>query len=186
MCFLAGGRSGAWVTAGLVGGWGLALPQTTRLSDPSLRVEGRLGYAIVDLGTASSVEAINDNGIAVGFLQLAPGVDVHVPLLWTNGVSHPLPELGPGNGQARDINNARQIAGWTIDANFDARPVRWDDGLPLDLGRLGTGTDGRALAINQAGSVVGWANATPGNAWAERARPRRRRHEWTRLPLEER
>src|SRR5262245_22366152 len=149
--------SRGWSTV-LVGGVCAALPQSTRL-DEAGGVE--LGYKVVDLGIASSVEAINDNGIAVGFLQVAPGTSVFVPLLWTNGVPHPLQELGPGNGQARDINDSRQIAGWTIDAGFDARPVRWEDGVPVDLGSI-AGTDGKANAINQQGWVVGWATVTPG------------------------
>lgn len=131
--------------------------------EPRIGLEGTLGYSVTDLGIASSVEAINDNGVAVGWLQPTPGVSFNIPLLWTNGSSRPLAELGPGGGQARDINNARQIAGWTPDQNFNSRPIRWDDGVPLDLGRLGTGTDGKGLALNQAGSVVGWASSSPGD-----------------------
>jgi probable HAF family extracellular repeat protein len=147
----------------LTGGVCAAFVQSPKRLRPTLGVEGELGYSVVDLGVASSVEALNDNGIAVGFLQVAPGTSRHIPLLWTNGASHPLAETGPGDGEARDINTARQIVGWSKDSNFDARPVRWTAGVPLDLGRLGTGTDGRALALNEFGWVVGWSQSSPGD-----------------------
>lgn len=64
----------------------------------------------------------------------------------------PLPE-DPGS-RAEAINNAAQIAGWSI-GPFGERPYRWSDGLIEMLPITGASTDNIAFGMNNRGDVVG-------------------------------
>jgi probable HAF family extracellular repeat protein len=87
-----------------------------------------------------------------------------VPFVWQNGKMAVLKRLGGVNGVATQINTGGTIAGYaeneTIDPNcpspqkYQFKPVVWSDG---EIQALPTGHDpeGVALAINDAGTVVG-------------------------------
>jgi probable HAF family extracellular repeat protein len=121
------------------------------------------GFVIEDLGAfatgPSSVQALNDHGLVVGYMKDAS--DNERAVLWKNGAWVILPELASPKSRAYDINAAREIVGWCTDGSFDQRAVIWKGGDPLDLGTLG-GTDARAFGMNAAGDAVGWASLTPG------------------------
>jgi uncharacterized membrane protein len=71
--------------------------------------------------------------------------------------------------QAVDINDAGQMVGGYLDADFNGRAAFWDtDGSVHALGLLGTG-DGFAYAINNHGQIVGtfmdYVNPAVGLLW---------------------
>lgn len=65
--------------------------------------------------------------------------------------------LGGVSTEALDINNRRQIVGWSHDGDGRRRPFLWTprDGM-VDLGTLG-GDEGVAKGVNNRGTVVGWS-----------------------------
>ncbi|WP_131995917.1 hypothetical protein [Dokdonella fugitiva] len=76
---------------------------------------------------------------------------------------------------ARDINDAGQVVGRYLDADFNARAALWDaDGTLHDLALPGPG-DGAAAAINNAGQVIGtfndYENPQAGLLWDPAASP---------------
>ncbi len=111
-------------------------------------------HVVTDLGAGFQVQALNDDGLIVGWKTNELGFQR--PLLWENGQLIDLGTLGGTSGQAFDVNSKRQIAGTAQDASFDGRPVVWQGGTIVDLGTLG-GTDGRSFGINEKGQVVGWS-----------------------------
>lgn len=92
------------------------------------------------------------------------------------GVSANLPSLGAyGFGTARAINDAGQIAGSSVDDNFESHAVIWDRTSQVhDLGFLGEPDPGflhytEAFGINATGVVVGAGlvgNANHAFSWA--------------------
>ncbi|WP_018681723.1 hypothetical protein [Actinokineospora enzanensis] len=65
-----------------------------------------------------------------------------------------------------DINDSGTVVGYSIliPYQIQQRPLRWDgNSIPVDLGTLG-GDRGRALAINNPGTIVGEAQTAAG-AW---------------------
>ena len=87
---------------------------------------------------------------------------------------------GASSVQASDINDAGQVVGQYLDADFNGRAALWEaDGRVHELGVPGLG-DTQAQAINNAGQVVGffidYVNPVAGLLW-EAASPAA----WTRL-----
>ena len=76
---------------------------------------------------------------------------------------------GASSVQASDINDAGQIVGQYLDADFNGRAVLWDaDGSVHELGLPAMG-DGAATAINDDGTIVGtfldYVNPVAGLLW---------------------
>ena len=73
-----------------------------------------------------------------------------------------LPNLGGPFTTARDINDAGQVVGWSIDATATRRAFLWTAAAGIqDLGTLG-GTTSEANAINESGQVVGFSETASG------------------------
>jgi probable HAF family extracellular repeat protein len=125
-------------------------------------------------GPYSKAYGINNAGTIVG-------LNSNVASVWKNGAVSALP-MPPGISAftpAIDINDAGDIIatgskGYPIEVG-----VLWRNGQPIDLGTLPGGTISRAYRINEAGEIVGEANAADGffhavkwtvtpasNAWA--------------------
>ncbi|MFO1338265.1 MAG: hypothetical protein U1F53_08510 [Burkholderiaceae bacterium] len=89
--------------------------------------------------------------------------------LWQNGTVTLLPTLGGGYSDAFAINNAGQIVGDGEVAGYQ-HALRWDGGVPVDLGTLPGGLVSRARAINALGDVVGhsftFSNVPHATLWA--------------------
>jgi probable HAF family extracellular repeat protein len=145
-------RSSAWLAA-LVSAWSLA-----RL------IEGQTWEA-VPLGTLGGDGAlaygVNDFGEVVGSSTTSEG-GFHA-FVWRNGV---MTELGTPEGYssiAYGINNAGVAVGY-LDGSVE-RAVRWVPGgsggyQMFDLGDLGgSGSFARAMRINNAGQITGYASA---------------------------
>lgn len=139
----------------------------------------------IDLDRARSAWGINDSGHLVGtartYLQEhpepgAPPVTADHAYVSLNGGITDLGVLPGGvfpyqhHSSAEDINNLGQIVGWsesyTPPAPSYLRPrhaTLFVGGAPIDLGTLG-GVESAALAINNAGEIVGYSmNAA--NEW---------------------
>jgi len=104
--------------------------------DRILRPLGTLG------GERSVGTDINDAGQVVGHSETGQedefGNMVIRPFLYAAGVMRNLGGLAnPGNyGSARGLNNAGQVVGETIDANFEQRAFLWIGGTMYDLNAL--------------------------------------------------
>lgn len=154
-----------FVGLGFLGG-GSGLPTAQSGGEPSVVTEIER-YTITDLGAYDpvgyygSARAINDNGIVVGS-EKRPD-NKYDPLLWVNGSKVVLPRLGGTEGFAYDVNNSRQVAGWTDNVDYRDRAVRWTDRVPQDLGAFPGGLmASRAFGINDLGHVVGWSYINTG------------------------
>jgi probable HAF family extracellular repeat protein len=136
-------------------------------------------------GLSSATSWISANGLIAGASQngetdpLFPGFPENRAVLWRNGKIinlGTLPEGGYESG-AQAVNSSGQVVGWALNTIPDPysmaslstlynyyepfsypsqmRAFLWQDGVMRDLGTLGTGTDAFAMAINEAGQVVG-------------------------------
>ncbi|MEQ1634798.1 MAG: hypothetical protein ABL997_20630, partial [Planctomycetota bacterium] len=108
-------------------------------------------------GATSKAYGINNAGTIVG-------INSNVASVWQNGAVNALP-MPPGISAftpAIDINDAGDIIatgskGFPIEVG-----VLWRNGQPIDLGTLPGGTISRAYRINEAGEIVGEAQAASG------------------------
>jgi len=85
--------------------------------------------------------------------------------LWQNGVMTPLDTLGGNNGQAAEVNDRGQVAGYAENSTRDPgcpapqvlqfRPVTWTEGEIRRLPMFPGDSEGAAFWINDTGEVVG-------------------------------
>lgn len=142
-----------------------------------------LAAGIHELETSAAVawaRAVNDAGQVAGETRSNPDEqNTSRAVLWQydweaaawNVVELPVPDGFVASG-THDINNAGKVAGWLMDDDDEMHATMWeyDDTSatwpePADLGR------GEALAINDAGTVVGYSVSTGGQQtggyWAQ-------------------
>lgn len=115
---------------------------------------------------------INDQGQIVGgsFERGPPGGPTH-GMLWEGDTLTVLePPEGMTFAELYDINNVGQIVGYRFQ-NGMFRPVLWQDGVPIELPMLPGDQAGAAIAINDAGQIIGWTGRAecPGPAGGCRA-----------------
>jgi probable HAF family extracellular repeat protein len=122
-------------------------------------------YEIIELGTLGGTHqwayGVNNAGQVVGKAS-NPDDTRWQPFFWQDGTMIALD--GPW-GEARDINDAGQLVGYTAPGGL-ARASLWQDGAMTDLGTP-VGHHSFANGINNAGQVVGasgraflWENGT--------------------------
>lgn len=135
---------------------------------------------VVDLGASikkegySEAHAINDNVSIVGrFDELAKTQSGRKVLgshafVWQANNVRMLPTIGGRNASADGINDRGQIVGWSnIKASTGyafisaAHATLWDANGAIDLGGLSGFTRTSAVAINNAGQIVGSADNPP-------------------------
>jgi probable HAF family extracellular repeat protein len=128
--------------------------------DSFLYSEGSVTDIGVDIGGVYNwAYAINNSGQIVGFWENAGGDQF--AFVYSDGTKTDLGGLG-GNHQAADINDDGDIVGYAT-VSGDQRPVLWlASGGAQDLGLLSGGLWGHARAINNAGRIVGWSEASGG------------------------
>lgn len=100
--------------------------------------------------TDSTAYAINSSGQAVGWALMSSG-DGRAILYDDTGM-HDLGTLGGSNSGAYDINDSGQIVGFAENASGERHAILYDDTGMHDLGFAG-----EALAINNAGTIVGYS-----------------------------
>jgi probable HAF family extracellular repeat protein len=137
---------------------------------------------MTDLGTlggpnSESFFGPNERGQAAGVSELSTpdpnGEDfcgfgtnlVCLPFLWRSGLMQPLPLLGGNNGQANDVNNRGEAAGWAETADADPtcpapqvlqfKPAVWLHGKVYKLPTFSGDEDGIAYTVNDEGQAVG-------------------------------
>lgn len=103
--------------------------------------------------TGSQAQAINAAGHVAGFHDGANFTSA--AFLLADGIATDL-GISPFGDVAWAVNDADQVAGEYLDADLRRHAFVWQAGETQDLGTLG-GLRSGALAINQAGHVVGYA-----------------------------
>lgn len=131
---------------------------------------------MVDLGTIpggnySEAFAINDRGQVVGWSMLDQTNCIAFDgcwhaFLWEKGTITDLLGLEPDfQSYAYSINNSGQIVGISATQNYpiiDYRPVMWNNGSLVDLGKPEGATDGLANGVNASGTAAGYAHFPDG------------------------
>lgn len=113
---------------------------------------------------AASIEAVNDRGVAVGWIQ-GPGTRTRAAV-WRDGTPLPLPRPPGTRAFAADINNHGLVVGW-IDppgAYNYYRPWWWRIGGgngPLPANVDGERREGYAVSVDDSGRIVGELNQPP-------------------------
>lgn len=125
-------------------------------------------YSVTDLGTlggtSSGAYALNNSGSVVGAANLAS--QSGNAYLYSGNTMTGLNSPGAVASQANGINGPQQVAG-TIYTSTGARATVWSNGVAGNLGSLG-GTDSYAMALNDAGVVVGSSSVANGDSYAFR------------------
>ena len=119
---------------------------------------------MTDLGTLpgdeeSQARAINASGLIVGTSEadVIFGFGTYHSVTWNGGAPVALPDLGDGQSFAQDVNDFGLIAGHARDPGVGAdRAVTWFLGVQ-NVGATEPHTYNRAIGVNEAGALVGFA-----------------------------
>jgi len=121
---------------------------------------------IQDLGTpdaSSGANAINSQGVVVGYANPAPGDEFEHAVMFAGGQAIDLGTLGGLRSSAFDINDNGDILGWSFRADGSLGYFLYSNGAMVDLDTLldpGTHLTG-ATSINDDGQIL--ASATDGD-----------------------
>lgn len=114
-------------------------------------------------GRESEARDVSDAGLVVGVAHNAEG-NVRAFRLTPGGTPQDLGTLGGRRAEAWGVNSLGDVAGQSETAGGSMRATLWTAGGEiLDLGTLGGSDSSVALAVNDAGVVVGvsWFGTTP-------------------------
>jgi probable HAF family extracellular repeat protein len=128
------------------------------------------------LGSGILAYNINKQGQVVGYSDLKGNANFHA-FLWTRGAG--MQDLGtlPGdaNSFAIGINDAGDVTGSSLDANFNLRAYLWHNGVMTDLNTLIPANSPLhlllACSINSSGQIIGLAVTSSGELHGYLATP---------------
>ena len=114
---------------------------------------------LVDLGELQRPRAINDAGVIAGYTAGSQSK----AYIWNAGVLtnlHDHPSIGGVKSEAWDINSRGQVVGQAqFDISHPEQAALWEDGVPTDLLQPLFGRpQSNAMAINEAGDIIGYVN----------------------------
>ena len=117
-------------------------------------------YSVKSLGTlggaSSHASAINEAGHVVGWSEAGNG-KVQA-FIYRDDAMEPLQSLDGDKCYALDINEFDEAVGYALTSDGVEHPIVYDsNGMIQDLGLLPTWNSARAVALNDAGQVVGTA-----------------------------
>jgi probable HAF family extracellular repeat protein len=114
------------------------------------------------LGTTSMPEAINNHDEVVGWVK-TDGGSRQLAYYWHDGVTVMLGTLGGRESRAHDINDLRQVVGYSEGTNLNSRAYLWSDANGNDVSDPGEmmqlsdmGLSSAANAINDLGIAAGF------------------------------
>lgn len=101
--------------------------------------------------------SINAHGLVAGYSYLGAGPDLHAFIHDSKGPAglQDLGTLGGSRSLGKVINDAGQVAGWSLNRDEVMHAFRYSDGVMRDLGTLSGSGSSEAMDMNQAGLVVG-------------------------------
>jgi probable HAF family extracellular repeat protein len=110
-------------------------------------------------GTWSVAQAINQNGVAVGWANA--GLHIDHAILYAGGAMTDLGTLaGIGSSAAYDINRAGQVVGWSEIPGKESRAFLYNHGTMVDLNTLVDRASGwtiiAAYAINDRRQIAAY------------------------------
>ena len=123
----------------------------------------------VDLGALlmhpnSVATTVNDAGTIAGRCYSGDGSWPARPtnaIVWKHGVPRVLPlPLNCTSSSAYSINDANDVAGWTLTDNHQTHAMLYNKGMSEDLGTLPGGSESHASAVNDRCLVVGDSELT--------------------------
>ncbi|MFG0283565.1 MAG: GC-type dockerin domain-anchored protein [Phycisphaerales bacterium JB039] len=117
------------------------------------------GGELIDLGALQRPRAINDAGVIAGHTASSQSK----AYVWDAGVLtnlHDHPSIGGVKSEAWDINSRGQVVGQAqFDISHPEQAALWEDGAVTDLLQPRFGRpQSTALAINEAGDIIGYVN----------------------------
>jgi probable HAF family extracellular repeat protein len=132
-------------------------------------------------GYSSYATGVNNQGQVVGWAENGihdPTCDPSFQILqfraaiWEpDGTMQELPPLpGDSTSAATSINDLGQVVGISGDCGIAVggvsakHPVLWQNAIPIDLGNIGGDAWNTPTAINNQGTIIGFANTAPGTA----------------------
>jgi len=127
------------------------------------------------LGGSSAGEGINSAGEVAGISRFAGETQANAVWWDSSGEIHDIGRLGGNVSEARDINDARQVVGYSETSTGDHAFV-WEGGVLYDLNDLllpssQSWTLQSALGINDRGLIVGYGLNAAGETHAFLATP---------------
>ena len=111
-------------------------------------------------GSYSHAEALNETGLIAGTASawVNGRSTPDRPVIWQDGVVRDLLPPGYITGWALDVNESGQAVGWIYSSTGNLLPFIWSEATGLrPLPTLPGETQNGAMAINDAGVVVGWS-----------------------------